>query len=278
MRRGNRDVRGQLVVRFLVALLALVIIFLPSASWYLYSGAVMFMEETIGHWIEVRGLHSKLAEAVEDEGLRVLVVSHGGVGTKAFSDYLTTVGLIGAWSTNLRYGLVHLPSPPTLLDSPLRRQFRAVVYIFGDPLVSVCSVKQQGTSHQLLRKLGRGTGLWSWIYSDVRLLEAMYLQFKAWTNSSQNALTTGYPILSLSSNDAFDPVCQDSICNVLGTCSIQKNKRPLAFHSRHTTRDSPCVKRLERSLAARHKRMVEEMLTAAETTFCMQLRGMGWGK
>jgi len=37
-----------------------------------------------------------------------------------------------------------------------------------------------------LKRLGRGTGLWWWLYSDHRLLEAIYLQFKAWTNPSRN--------------------------------------------------------------------------------------------
>jgi len=243
----------------------------------LYNAVAVLLEETVGQYVSVRSLRSKLLDAVKMEGLRVLVVSHGGVGTRAFSDYLSSLGLIAASSNNLlRFGLVHMSKPLVLADQP-GGLLRAVVYIFGDPVLSTCSARKQGNSAVLLRRLGQGTDLWTWIYSDLRLIEAMYLQYKAWT--AANAVTTGYPIISLSEFDAFDPICHNAICNQLGVCHLTgKRKRPAQQpFVRQTTAESPCVKRVERSLSKRHKVMVEEMRSAAYDTFCARLRAIGLG-
>lgn len=87
---------------------------------------------------------AKVQEAL-DEGVNLWVVSSGGVGSSAFNAYIANNF---PFHTNRQRHidwfnddyLLHAPRP-VQLQNP--RQLKAVVYIFGNPLHSVCSMKRQ---------------------------------------------------------------------------------------------------------------------------------------
>jgi hypothetical protein len=259
----------QRVVPFLFALLATLLTAGPAFRRRLVKSLGNQLGDVYDNLFDWRSQTSKLEDVIEHDGMRVVVVSHGGVGTTAFVDYLQKTGVNRpGWSRNY-FNVVHMPKPVTLVDPYITGRLKTIVYIFGDPLVSLCSVKRRNFGARNLKRLGRGTGLWWWLHSDHRLLEAMYLQFKAWTNPATRS-KLGYSVLSLSHEDVFDPLCLSTLCSTLGTCKTAYD--PLRQQQRETAAESQCVVGLEKGLWARQREKVREMRAFAETTICARLR------
>ena len=254
---------------FFVALLASLLLVGPTFRRRLAKNLGNQLGDVYDTLFDWRSQTSKLEDVIDHDGMRVVVVSHGGVGTTAFVDYLQKTGVNKqVWSRNY-FNVVHMPKPVVLEDPYILGKLKSLVYIFGDPLVSLCSVKRRDYGARNLKRLGRGTGLWWWLYSDHRLLEAMYLQFKAWTNPATRT-RLGYTAIHLSHEDIFDPLCLSTLCSSLGTCKTAYS--PLRQQQRETAAQSQCVVGLEKGLWARQREMVREMRAFAETTICARLR------
>ena len=164
-------------------------------------------------WLDHRSAGARLEGAIRD-GLRVFVVSHGGAGTWSFCNYLRDRKVQQTW-LGTAHGLIHFPRPIAVRPSHAKRLLSAV-YIFDDPLIAICSMKNRSFHHNVYSYLReRKIHLRSDI--DLELLDLMFAQFAAWTHPDV-ASQTGYPVVWLRYEDAFDDFCLKSMCKWLGTC------------------------------------------------------------
>ena len=129
-------------------------------------------------------------------------------------DYLVALK-VSSYSNAWQFGGIKHLSRPIKLEGDFKGALKSVIYIIGDPIVSICSLKRRGLHIQVYRELARRTHLWQFWYSDLRLLEVMFLQFKAWTKVDPSL---GYSILRLTYNDTFDGDCLRASCGLLGGC------------------------------------------------------------
>jgi len=220
-------------------------------------------------WLDWRSVEDRFSEAILEERQKVLVVSTGGVGTSSMKDYLVALK-VSSYSNAWRFGGIKHLSRPIMLEGDLKGKLRSMIYVFGDPIVSICSLKRRGLHAQVFRELAHRTHFWRFWYSDLRLLEVIFLQFKAWTRVDPSL---GYPILRLTHNDTFDSDCLRASCGLLGGCqaSALRVSTPLK-KPRATSKTSHCVKRLTQSLWFRHRKMVIEMESYNNRTFCQVLK------
>ena len=164
-------------------------------------------------WLDHRSAGARLEGAIRD-GLRVFVVSHGGAGTWSFCNYLRDRKVQQTW-LGTAHGLIHFPRPIAVRPSHAKRLLSAV-YIFDDPLIAICSMKNRSFHHNVYSYLReRKIHLRSDI--DLELLDLMFVQFAAWTHPDV-ASQTGYPVVWLRYEDTFDDFCLKSMCKRLGTC------------------------------------------------------------
>lgn len=167
--------------------------------------------------------------------MKVWVVSHGGVGSKSFATFIKMHGfrvMTQAWHGYL----CHAPRP---VDG---NGIRLAVYIYGDPILSICSMKQQGNAELNLRKLTDNAFA---KYSDVALLKAIYEQFRAFTTRRAK----GYPTLLFKYEDAFNPVCLEKLRTHL---PLKRMMTKRFFRKREVSYRSICLKSLDIPLDLLH--------------------------
>lgn len=190
------------------------------------------------------------AEKARAEGMSVWVVSHGGVGSNAFSSYMESRGarvFVPSW----RRTLCHAKEPVQLTG------LNGAVYVFGDPLQAICSMKYRDLGPLNLAKL-TNSKMNSTTYSDGALLEAMYHQFKSWTTPSASASASklGFPIFKLRYEDAHDETC---ISKVAALLHLQKREKKLRVHKRRVKNQDACMNQLHASLTSKQKKMAQEI-------------------
>lgn len=170
-------------------------------------------------------------------GIDVLLVSHGGVSSNSFATYLERQGLRiknHYWHTKL----CHYPFPPSLRSYP-KEEFEGLkmaIYLHGDPVLSICSMKRQDNQAMNLVKLNDGKVP---DYSDKALLRAIYAQFKAWTSEG---LDVGYPIYVFHYEQSFTQSCIDNIYVKLGR-SLPRTTR--TRFGRHNSDRQKCLESLD---------------------------------
>lgn len=180
------------------------------------------------------------------EGMQVLVVSHGGVGTNSFASYIEKHGLkvmTQSWHGYLCHA--HRPTDGTGL--------KLAVYLYGDPLLSICSMKSQGNAKLNLWKLTNdGTNAPQNFdnYTDSALLQAIYSQFKSFATRRAK----GYPTLLLRYEDTFNPFCLNKIKTILGLSGYMNHR---TFVRRKTSDRSKCIQSL--SISPKLKNLVDQM-------------------
>ena len=185
------------------------------------------------------------------EGMQVLVVSHGGVGTNSFASYIEKHGLkvmTQSWHGYLCHA--HRPTDGTGL--------KLAIYLYGDPLMSICSMKNQGNAELNLWKLtndGTKGPIESTLqlnndYSDGALLQAIFNQFKSFATRRAK----GYPTLLFRYEDAFNTVCLLKVKNILG---LKGHMNQRIFVRRKSNDRARCVQSL--SIPPHLKNLVDQM-------------------
>jgi len=267
---------------FVLALLCIVWLMRPS------NRNLITRSDLGSWWLDQRSPTEKLEEALGD-GLKVLVVSHGGAGTWSFVNYLNSRGIQKTWLGTV-HGMVHYPRPIWL--RPAKASQLTAVYIYDDPLIAICSMKARSFHHNVFSYLRERKVHFSYDI-DLSLLEAMFAQFGEWTRPGA-ARDVGYPIVFLSYKDTLDDECLRAVCMRLGTCRNYRRSwlpgqsaadallpqggdsgggrlrgglllpdadpaKPAEQHHRKTNLSSPCVVDLERRLSQEQRDMVQEM-------------------
>ena len=180
------------------------------------------------------------------QGMRVWVVSHGGVGSNALASFIELNGLLvrtQQWHTSL----CHAPGP---LHTHFSDKLTAAVYLYGDPILAICSMKRQGNAYLNLQKLTNRLNM-QVHYTDGLLLEAIYHQFKRWTSPQAEQGSFGYKIYHLSHEDIFRSEC-------LGLFLSNKKHR-LYKRSRSNSNRERCLSSL--NITDESMKMAKEMLT-----------------
>ena len=183
-------------------------------------------------------------EKAQREGLNVWIVSHGGVGSKNLADYFERAGFTTktqAWHSNL----CHYPYPIEQAPNRLNK-VKLALYVYGDPILSICSMKKQQNAELNLLKFNNYVPQ---PYSDKALLRAMYNQFKLWTGKSSSS----YPIVHLHYKDTFNSECMKNIRTLLGT-----NNFPPRYFKPRVSQKEKCLQKLE--LDAESLKLAEEMI------------------
>jgi len=188
------------------------------------------------------------------QGMVLWVVSHGGVGTKSLAEHLDKEG-IKIRTPQWHETLVHAHRPVTTTTN----KFKGALYVYGDPVLSICSMKRQGNARLNLMKLSdhseTGNEELKYKYSDGALMQAIYNQFQHWTNSHHQY---GYPIITLTSYDVFDEKCQAEIGRKLGL-QFGSYKADIVRLKRREERREECLKTL--NLTSAHMSMVTRILS-----------------
>ena len=198
---------------------------------------------TILHFLPILSMH-ELDQAIL-QGMRVWVVSHGGVGSNTFASFIELHGLLvrtQQWHTSL----CHAPEP---LHTHIPGKLFAAVYLYGDPILAICSMKRQGNAYLNLQKLTNRLNM-QIPYMDGLLLEAIYNQFKRWTSAQAEQGSFGYKIYHLSHEDIFRTEC-------LGVFLSDKKHR-LYQRSRNSSNREKCLASL--NVTTESLKMAEEML------------------
>lgn len=197
-------------------------------------------------------LEAKLLKTIDKEGLQLLLFSHGGVSTNAFAHFLE--GGVGLKVRSETWGqIMHAPLPLHLRSPTNWSHFKGAIYIYGHPILSICSQKRRKIANENVRKL---TLKWFGQYSDGRLMEAIYNQFKAWTNVTEDV---GYPILRVFYQDLLHIKCLEHIFEKFDIKlrePINEVVRRRKGAVRHSRMDQ-CVKSLH--LLKGHLQMAHEM-------------------
>ena len=164
------------------------------------------------HLRRVGASAAKVQEAL-DEGVNMWVVSSGGVGSEMLVVYIKSNFPLHTnhQRSNLDWVhddyLSHAPRPVHLKNP---HQLKAVVYIVGNPLLALCSMKRRGVHVVNLNKLHNYEVVFTYAnYSDEELLKAIYYQFKNWTQDGVS-WKFGYPVHVLSSEDIYHEECLDA--------------------------------------------------------------------
>ena len=158
-------------------------------------------KEIVGNFDEsTESRRKNYLEDALDEGLSIWVVSHGGVASNMLATNLENQG-IRSRSKTWHSDLCHQEKPIA------SNRLKGAIYLFGDPILAVCSMKRRNNANLNLQKL---TGNANAVYSDNALIDAMYKQFKAWT-SLTTTTTTSYPIVRLRYEDTFNQKCIDRV-------------------------------------------------------------------
>ena len=177
--------------------------------------------------------------------MSIWVVSHGGVGSNSLAQFVENMGYkvrTQAWHAILCHS-----------SEPLRsngRSIQAAVYLYGDPILSICSMKRQGNAYLNLQKLTNRLNM-QIPYTDGLLLEAIYNQFKRWTSAQAEQGSFGYKIYHLSHEDIFRTEC-------LGLF-IKRHYAKLFKRSRSNASRQKCLAKLE--LSQHHIAMADEMVS-----------------
>ena len=219
---------------------------------------------------------AKVQEAL-DEGVNLWVVSSGGVGSSAFNAYIANNF---PFHTNRQRHidwfnddyLLHAPRP-VQLQNP--RQLKAVVYIFGNPLHSVCSMKRQKFHVVNLNKLHNFEKKFTFEnYSDEELLRAIYFQFKNWTQDGIG-WKFGYPVHVLSSEDIFHSECLNVFLPGNHTISLKRLPRsPETLQCANDLRFSfPVFQFVNEMLQFRSNCTQQKMMKDAHTSGSKQIIG-----
>ena len=192
-------------------------------------------------------LEEEAAQA-RSEGMTVWIASHGGVGSNSFASHVESMGARAttkAWRDSL--SLANRPVP--LLG------LRAALYLYGDPLSAICSMKRRGIAELNLKKLLRlQAAKWIVNYDDGRLIEAMYTQFKAWTTANVGSVFLGYSIFHVRYEDTNSASCIRKIGAALGLQHTHIRTTP--YQRRY---NSPCMAELKRVLSSEQLRMAKEI-------------------
>lgn len=98
--------------------------------------------------MERQYLENQLSASI-DHGMALWLVSHGGVGTKSLAEHFEKQG-IKTKTSEWHEVLVHAHRPAT---SVTRKSFNGAIYVYGDPILSICSMKRQGNARLNLMKL-----------------------------------------------------------------------------------------------------------------------------
>lgn len=172
-------------------------------------------------------------------GMNLLLVSHGGVSSNNFADYLERFGLhikTTYWHTNL----CHFPTPPKIKNNREDNNGNALkmaIYLHGDPILAICSMIRQGNNQMNLEKL---TGKSFQAYSDKALLRAMYDQFKAWITADSSEL--GYRIGALHFHQALNQTC---INNIFTKMQMPVPSVPRTYRARLNSNRQKCLEILK---------------------------------
>ena len=179
------------------------------------------------------------------QGMQVWVVSHGGVATNSLTTFIELHGLFvraQQWQTSL----CHAPEP---LHTYIPEKLYAAVYLYGDPILAICSMKRQGVAHLNLQKLTNRLNM-QIPYTDGLLLEAIYNQFKKWTSAQAEQGSFGYKIYRLNHIDILQTAC-------LGLFLRHRRMR-LSQRSRINSNREKCLSSL--NVTAENLKIAEEML------------------
>ena len=165
------------------------------------------------------------------QGMKVWVVSHGGVGSNTLANFIELNGLF-VRTQQWHHTLCHAPEP---IQAHIPSKLFAAVYLYGDPVLSICSMKRQGNAYLNLQKLTNRLNV-NVHYTDGLLMEAIYGQFKRWTSPEAEMGSFGYKIYHLSHEDIFKTEC-------LGLF-LSNKKLKLYRHSRSNSRREKCLNSL----------------------------------
>lgn len=169
------------------------------------------------------------------EGMQILVVSTGGVASNSLVDAIQLNGLgyqteTQAWHTVL----CHIKAPPVMIgrQNRLANALKVAIYIYGDPILSICSMKQRGIALLNFKKMNRLEP--DLVYSDKLFLQSMHSQFTSWRNAYQNPGSIGYPIAMLHHDESFSSDCLQRVFNRLD----MRPPRPRDRKERRSTREA----------------------------------------
>ena len=179
------------------------------------------------------------------QGMRVWVVSHGGVGSNTFASFIELHGLF-VRSQQWHASLCHAPEP---LQTHIPDKLYAAVYLFGDPILAICSMKRQSVAYLNLQKLTNRLNM-NITYTDDLLLEAIYHQFRQWTSPQAEQGSFGYKIYRLYHKDVFRAACLGLF---LRRSSIRLKQRSRVYSNRDI-----CLSSL--NVTAENLKIAEEML------------------
>lgn len=171
-------------------------------------------------------LEKLLMKAVYKDNHSIMIFSHGGVSTNDLANYFEEIGMKSRSAT---WGeIMHSPYPITL--SHLKpNKFKAALYIYGRPLVSICSQKRRWIASENLRKITLAS--WFNYYTDKKMMMGIYQQFKAWTNVSYDN-SVGYLIIRVYYEDLIHPLCLKHIFDKLGVSMMTvPRRRPVQRNS-----------------------------------------------
>ncbi|KAK3260078.1 hypothetical protein CYMTET_30948, partial [Cymbomonas tetramitiformis] len=99
---------------------------------------------------------AQLLACLEDMRLDIHICSVGGVGTDLLLEFFDTAGFKVNLVTDRDY-LKHTHCPPTYGDTKVAP--RVCLYLFGDPLDSVCSHYRRGWAYSQAHKTSGGSTL-----------------------------------------------------------------------------------------------------------------------
>ena len=188
-------------------------------------------------------LEAHVNSCLTNLGMSIWIVSHGGVGSNSLAQFVESMGLrvrTQSWHAILCHS-----------SDPIRssgRTIQAAVYLYGDPVLSICSMKRQGNAYLNLQKLTNRLNV-NVHYTDGLLMEAIYGQFKRWTSPEAERGSFGYKIYHLSHEDIFKTEC-------LGLF-IKRHYAKLFKRSRSNSNRQKCLSKLD--LRPEHIAMADEM-------------------
>ena len=177
-------------------------------------------------------MHAPSPRVIQDVHLRL-----GQQPAKEDSQTSTTSIATTNRATNQKDVLIYSNTAPSSSSS---LPYRGAIYLYGHPFLSICSQKRRGIASENLRKLTLDPLA---VYSDGKLMTAMYKQFKAFTaattataqkvdddnnnnnnnnNSSSSAAAAASapyyhypPLVSVFYEDLLHPLCVQHVLRLL---------------------------------------------------------------
>jgi hypothetical protein len=130
---------------------------------------------------------------------------------------------------------------------------KAAVYLFGDPLQALCSMKRRNLMATNIKKLTLMPKANISALTDDAMLTAMFNQFKAWTAPQLKKL--GYPVMRIRYEDAHTSACFNFVIHKLALKPVGARRGVTTRQLKHDV----CVDTLRRTLSQKQLDMAKEM-------------------